>query len=981
MKSVSCLCVHFFVLYNIAAQQLPVTNYSPSNGALFAGANSIHQDKHGWMWFTSSYDVVRYDGHEFRIIPLATGVKMDFCYRILELNEELWVLSNPYPLKIAGDSLQQLHAKNLPPYISDNISVNGHQYFLTEHGLYEYTDIIFSTLIIDSTLSIDDGETLLAYNDSMLVSFQWSESLLVFDLARLRTRAYTMPVYDIHQNQSGQIFLLLAERGVYELNDILTTDLEIDTSLYASLSDPEAQLFELDAQGNLFIGVQDKYLLKVSPEKVITEFPESKGLPSLWFYTMHCDREGNVWIGFNNGLCKIRNTPWRRYTKEQGLYSNYTSFFLEEQDRLYIGTYNGLNVFADNRLQQVRQGDQPFMCRSMTVQAHFSTLPGMTRTHEDVRTQKIYFLRENKLLSAELDENDLQVRRERVLAELPGIGLYLAMDSIGTIFIATDVGLYSWYQGRLEKAIPGNTHYHNVFVDAHQKLWASAFGDVLEVYNIFFENGRCVLSALPMTDSVNKSFQEVKQVRSIAEDKNGNIYVGTRYNGLFHFTISGDQVSAVRRWTENNNLNSNSIWGVSVDVDGNCWIATARGLNQLDVENGTMSDEGASAQIYQSALVHAAQNNTIWVASHPGIMLLDKLPQPSFAFSLFITSVSVNGTPLRRQDERETTHHFPFTENNLQITFSANTFLDEEEVRYTYRLLQNDKPFGKPRSSGDWSIPGDLHSIQYPALQPGKYKFSVKAVNSSGIWSDNEAHVSFVIRPPFWQRAWFIFLAAVSLCVLVYTLYRYRIRQLMELQRMRNNISRNLHDDIGASLSNINILNALTLRNLPDPKKAESYLVQSSEDIQRISESLSDIVWNVNPMNDDPDQVYSHMKRYAADMLEGKNIQAHLDFPPPGSKAHLSMDKRRDFFLIFKEAINNMAKYSQATKAKIALHEEGNMLHLHIEDNGIGFDPVNVRAGNGLHNMRQRAENWGAGLEIESMLGKGTRIRLHMKTG
>jgi two-component sensor histidine kinase len=315
---------------------------------------------------------------------------------------------------------------------------------------------------------------------------------------------------------------------------------------------------------------------------------------------------------------------------------------------------------------------------------------------------------------------------------------------------------------------------------------------------------------------------------------------------------------------------------------------------------------------------------------------------------------------------------FSYNENDLLITFSSNTFAEEESVQYQYILAQN--------GTGTWSPPAETHRIQYAALRPGKYSFEVKAVNNRGIPGIHKALFSFTILPPFWQTPWFIATVVVIIIGIVYLIYRARIRQLTVLQVMRNNISRNLHDDIGASLSNINILNALTLRHLDDTQKAESYLTQSSEDIQRISESLSDIVWNVNPMNDNLDQVYSHMKRYAADMLEGSNIIAEFDFPPEGSKLHLSMDKRRDFYLIFKEAINNMAKHSQATQATISIRENGNRLLLQIKDNGIGFDPGVVKSGNGLANMNARAQKWNSELIIRSRPEHGTMMEMHLST-
>jgi signal transduction histidine kinase len=221
-----------------------------------------------------------------------------------------------------------------------------------------------------------------------------------------------------------------------------------------------------------------------------------------------------------------------------------------------------------------------------------------------------------------------------------------------------------------------------------------------------------------------------------------------------------------------------------------------------------------------------------------------------------------------------------------------------------------------------------------------------------------------------------------SICVLGligYAIYQYRIRQFKKLQGMRNTISTNLHDDIGASLSNIHILTVLTQRNISNPVNATSYISKAGDEIQRISESLSDIVWNINPKYDDLDQLFIRMKRYAADMFDGKDIRAELVFPDVSDRLSMPMDQRRDFYLIFKEAINNLVKYSDATSAIVKVTTDHHMIHMEVSDNGKGFKEGNMRYGNGMENMKQRAEKWKAILSVRSAPTQGTCILLAMK--
>lgn len=228
-----------------------------------------------------------------------------------------------------------------------------------------------------------------------------------------------------------------------------------------------------------------------------------------------------------------------------------------------------------------------------------------------------------------------------------------------------------------------------------------------------------------------------------------------------------------------------------------------------------------------------------------------------------------------------------------------------------------------------------------------------------------------------------IIAGAIMLLIIIWFFFnRYKltrkIKEQQSLLAVRNDIAKNLHDDIGSSLSNIHILNELAKKNALKPALATEYLNKAGEDIQRVSENLNDIVWNINPRYDDLQQLFIRMKRYAADMLDGKDINYELIFPENIHHINMSMERRRDFYLIFKEAVNNLAKYSQATKAEVKVFSEDGKLILQVNDNGIGFDNSKPVYGNGLTNMQQRAHFWNDRLSIQSSPGKGTSIQLEL---
>jgi signal transduction histidine kinase len=209
---------------------------------------------------------------------------------------------------------------------------------------------------------------------------------------------------------------------------------------------------------------------------------------------------------------------------------------------------------------------------------------------------------------------------------------------------------------------------------------------------------------------------------------------------------------------------------------------------------------------------------------------------------------------------------------------------------------------------------------------------------------------------------------------------RYRLisrsRRLAEIEKVRNAIARDLHDDIGSTLSSINILSQLAIRE--GNSDASKHFNKIAEQSGRMMESMSDIVWSISPGNDSLDQVVSKMKEFAAEILESKNIAYRFNGEDSLKNTTLSLDKRKNLFLIFKEAVNNAAKYSGATDLEITFVRQGNTLSLSVSDNGRGFEPESVKVGNGLKNMKERARALSARFDFVTRVKEGTRVALEL---
>jgi signal transduction histidine kinase len=309
----------------------------------------------------------------------------------------------------------------------------------------------------------------------------------------------------------------------------------------------------------------------------------------------------------------------------------------------------------------------------------------------------------------------------------------------------------------------------------------------------------------------------------------------------------------------------------------------------------------------------------------------------------------------------------------FSLEFAALNFRLPEKNRYAY-MLENFDP--------DWVQAGTKREATYTNLDPGRYTFRVRATNNDGIWNPRGAALTIVVQPHWYGTWWFRVLTSWVLFGLLFLAYRLRVRQLLALERVRHNIARDLHDDMGSTLSSISILSQLarTHQHNQRPEQAAALLDQIGESSRRMLDAMDDIVWTINPAHDSMEDVVARMRSFASDVLEARGIDFTFRADASVVGLRLNMRARREFFLLFKEAINNLAKYAQCTQAAIALTYEHHRLLLTVQDDGVGFDLTAPAqgGGNGLTNMRGRAAAMKGVLDIQTAPGKGTVLRLNL---
>jgi signal transduction histidine kinase len=318
------------------------------------------------------------------------------------------------------------------------------------------------------------------------------------------------------------------------------------------------------------------------------------------------------------------------------------------------------------------------------------------------------------------------------------------------------------------------------------------------------------------------------------------------------------------------------------------------------------------------------------------------------------------------------------SQNNVKIDFFGLDFRPGETLRYQYKLEGADH---------DWSLPSEQRTVTYANLQPGSYRFLVRAVNTDGDVSQQPATIGFKILPPVWRRWWFIALLALTFGTVAFILIRTRAekrkaatlareQRLRDLERVRKHIATDLHDDVGSSLTQISILSEVAIQQLETTNgSASQLLTEIAGSSRELVDTMSDIVWAVNPQKDRFEDLIQRMRRFASDTLEARNIELCFDAPENENFA-IGANERRELFLIFKECVNNIVKHSGCTRVAVEVKRSASGLELRVSDNGRGFDTARESEGHGLMSMSERARLLGGALRLESSDGTGTTLTL-----
>lgn len=944
--------------------------------------NCILQDKRGFIWLGTEDGLNRYDGKYYSTFNNIPGDTTCVSGNIItDLQEDsdgiLWIATadgglTRYDYRLpAGRQFRQLkHRDGDSHSIPDNnigriiLDGQGCLWLTTgSHSLIRYNRKtgLFDTPVKNGPLNIT---SICLDRKGTLWAATSGEGLLKLDTRTLHYRLDRSPGMEsmtgVFEDSWKNIWYGQPNRVLHRCDAVTGRDMVFKNEAgKRNIPEDELVCFAEDRSDHLWMGGRYSGVFVYDKNSgQFTHFwqdPLSEGsIVDNHINCIYIDRSGIVWIGTNKGV-SFYNPLFEPFVQtflpasknDIELFDFYKD---DENKSLWIATSDGIYIqragttsFEHRKLS--------YKGRPLMVTKFFRDVDGVFYVGTDY-TLFAYDQREDRLsplpdANADGGRSSGYARISDVRRDTVDGRCVLAVASKGHPVSYYDLSQKKWKKGR---ALPADGGL------ASGRLWDFLSGQGLRGWLI-----------------ARKSVP-AEMLYDVQEDRSGNLWISTYGNGLSFFDVHTKTFSHIK-------MSSNLTEGIQADEKGNIWM----------ICNGHLHKYDPSTQSYSCYELPSARRNGI-----KGYMYRDNQdnmyaagmnyyisfrPETVAAINMepvvWLTDFKVNNRSSGELLENKVIR-LKHDENFFSIEFSAPEF-SGDNLEYSYQLEGADK---------EWIESNKRNYASYSDLSAGEYVFRVKATNWKGCDSDKITSIRIIIIPPFWRTWWFYLLSLLLVTGIIYTIYRYRIQEYLKRQSIRNRIALDLHDNIGATLSSISIYSqvARVYQDQQEGEQLRGVLDRIDKTAGEAINEMSDMVWAINPRNDDMHNIVARMQTYTVPLCAAKAIAFEFSSDDRIGKLNMEMIQRKNLYFIYKEAVNNALKYSGCTKVEVLLILENYILRMVVRDNGKGFDINALRggafrtlSGNGLYNMEKRATEIKATLNIDSRPGEGTMVELSFR--
>ncbi len=732
-----------------------------------------------------------------------------------------------------------------------------------------------------------------------------------------------------------------------------------------------------DQAGGVWFNHYGNGLFHITPDGREQRLTGQDGLPSDRVGAWYQSRDGGVWVGMDHGgLARLRDRRFHVIGPAEGLTARTAFSICQNRDgAMWIGTAGGgLCRWSNGTVTAYSIG------ASASSDFVFAIAPQASG---------------GAWLSAAEGEDLYQFADSQILRvswDVHGIKSILT-DSRGRVWMGTKYGIA--YSDGLERRLLGTNNVATL--PAVRALAQTPDGNVWAgtddgtIYHCEPDK----LTSFRPTDALAE-----QAIYSLLADTDNTLWAGTFRGGLLRF-----RDGRFFRITAQHGLPVDVICQILDDKHGRLWLGTHQGIycvaksalnavadgrtNKLDYVIYGRHDGMASVECsdgYQPAACRSADGKLWFTTVRGGVVWVDPMavtakPEPP---PVLIEEVRVDGELARVVGGKIVV---PPGRKQLDFRYTALSFDGGEKARFRYWVDGLDS---------EWVDADTRRTLQLRNLPPREYSLHVVACNSEGVWNPVGASVTFVVKPyiyqtwPFQTTAALLVIGGISIAVRRTATRKYRrklarLEQQHAIERDRARIAKDIHDDIGAGLTQITLLTELARR---DPEQTNANLERITQSARKLTKAMDEIVWAVDPQHDTFEGLMDYISAYAEDFLRVAGIRCRMDLPVALPAMQVDAELRYNLFLALKETLNNIVKHAQATEVWLRLKLDGDSFALAIEDNGRGLTaagaspPPNsdrLGGGSGLENLKKRLTAVGGDCVVRSEPGQGTRVTLTVR--
>lgn len=706
--------------------------------------------------------------------------------------------------------------------------------------------------------------------------------------------------------------------------------------------------------GTILFATRQNGIIHLSADgQVLQTINKETGLPSNTVFGLYEDNKGSVWVATDNGISKIDfSLPIRLFDDRNNL-SSYNYELLEYNGYLYSASGNGVMKFNEK-----------------------------TEQFEEIFTQS--GCRELKELYGQLYASCGSIlyritdqRSERVSDDTFSVNEIISLTEDNLVYIANPLNhVIGHLNGEFEivyKIEEINGAPNSLYQDSFGNIWIGTTANGLYRVNLIKEDKTIVAHTVQNYLSDIENSEDNKSI--FVTELDGDAAFLTWGKGILRYQESLGELVQETKYGDQFSDTSIQYFKATQDKSGNVWFRSNSAYQVAwKNEDGSYTYDDRLLSRLPAGQIHtifADQYKYIWYSIGTGLVRVNssKTFDLSTTYPTRINQVLVRGDSLINGGSNSDLDVLSYDDNELRFIYSAASYDEPEKNQFRIKL----EGFEDEWSSWTYETQKD-----YTNIPEGEYVFKVEARNTYGILSE-AAPFSFRVLPP-WYRTWWAYgLYTFAVFGVFYTGFKIRINQLLKVERMRTKIASDLHDEVSATLTGISFFAEAVGRD-QNEKRKEHFIELIKESAGDAKEKITDIVWSINPENDNWSMFLAKCRRYASDLLESSGLNYTLNIAEniPGP---ITMEVRQHLWMVYKEMLTNVVRHSGANRLDVILDYKDQTLLLVIQDNGKGLDKETVAdGGNGLQNIRKRAEALNADLKLDSEPGIGTRwsMKLHI---